>query len=67
MLHRLNNVNGLNILECSYYSAYGIHICKTHVPNALCTVTFLNAKVMPSRRASTFASNGKCLWLVNWT
>ena len=56
MLHRLNNVNGLNVLECSYYSAYGIYICKTHVLNVLCTVTFLNVKVMPTRRAGTCAS-----------
>ena len=56
MLHRLNNVNGLNVLECSYYSAYGIYICKTHVLNALYTVTFLNVKVMPARRAGTCAS-----------
>ena len=51
MLHRLNNVNGLNIPECSYYSAFGIiYICKTHVLNVLCTIymTFLNVKVMPA-------------------
>ena len=53
MLHRLNNVNGLNILKCSYYSAYGIYIYKTHVLNVLCTMTFLNVKVMPERRAGT--------------
>ena len=57
MLHRLNNVNDLNVPECSYYSVYGIYICKTHVLNALCTVTFLNVKVMPARRAGTCASN----------
>ena len=56
MLHRLNNVNDLNVLDSSYYSAYGIYICKTHVLNALCTVTFLNVKVMPTRRAGTYAS-----------
>jgi len=56
MLHRLNNTNGLNIPECSYYSAYGIYICKTHVLNALCTMTLLNMKVIPARRAGTYAS-----------
>jgi len=53
MLHRLNNVNGLNVPECS---TYGIYICKTHVVNALCTMTFLNVKVMSARRAGTYAS-----------
>jgi len=49
-------MNGLNIPECSYYSAYGIYICKTHVLNALCTMTLLNVKDMPARRAGTYAS-----------
>ena len=53
MLHRLNNVNGLNVVECSHYSAFAIYICKPHVLNVLCTVTFLNVKVIPARRAGT--------------
>ena len=56
MVHDTAQVNGLNVLEYSYYSAYGIYICKTHVLNVLCTVAFLNVKVMPARRAGTYAS-----------
>ena len=49
-------MNGLNVPDCSYYSAYGIYICKTRVLNVLCTMTFLDVKVMPARRAGTYAS-----------
>ena len=49
-------MNNLNVPEYSYYSPCGTYICKIHVLNALCTVTFLNVKVMPARRAGTYAS-----------
>ena len=50
-------MNGLNVPKCSYYSAYDIYICKTHVLNVLCTMTFFQfVKLMLARRAGTYAS-----------